>query len=84
MPPDTSRLTSAAPDLAFCSGRHQFKDKQLQRIAGEQGGTAAWAEAFNRVGVDVPLAVQGDFAVAICGPYDRTYLAVDRFAIRSL
>ena len=84
MIPDTSRVTSAAPDLDYCSGRHQFKDQQLQHIAREHGGIAAWAAAFIRAGVDAPLAVQGDFAVAIRGPHDRTYLAVDRFAIRSL
>lgn len=84
MIPDAPRSSSAIPNTAFCAGRHQFTDKQLQQLAQTQGGVAAWAEAFKRSGEQAPLAVQGDFAVVISGSNGRTFIAVDRFSVCSL
>ncbi|UCV01938.1 asparagine synthetase B family protein [Dechloromonas denitrificans] len=84
MKPNNAHFTSEFPSAAFSSGRHQFKDKQLQQIAQERGGVAAWTEAFKRSGERAPLAVQGDFAVAILGSNGRAFIAVDRFSVCTL
>jgi len=65
-------------------GDYRFTDRDLARIAAERGNEAAWCEAFDRHGADAPAHVTGDFAVAVRGNDDRTYLAVDRFAVRTL
>lgn len=70
--------------LSFCSGRHRFHDQRLHRLAGETSPISAWEEAFRTFGVDAPAQVQGDFAVALNAPGKRCFLAVDRFAVRTL
>lgn len=69
---------------SFCSGRHQFENGLLQRIAHDQGGVAAWTEAFKYSGVDAPNTIKGDFSIALFGPKNHAFIAVDRFAIQSL
>lgn len=69
---------------SFCSGDFRFNSPDLQQIAREAGGVAAWAEAFRRAGIDVPQAVHGDFAVVLVEHSGRTFLAVDRFSVRTL
>lgn len=68
----------------FSSGTSRFKHSELQQIARDSGELAAWNEAFRRDGVDAPLAVSGEFAVAIPTPGSGVFIATDRFAIRSL
>lgn len=70
-------------DASFCSGSPVFDD-ELSGIAREQGNLGAWREAFSRWGTQAPTHVGGDFAVAIHDLNGKTFLAVDRFAIRSL
>jgi asparagine synthase (glutamine-hydrolysing) len=69
---------------AFCVGDARFLDSELSRLAAQQGNAAAWQAAFERFGVDAPLQVRGDFAVAVSDGAGRTLLAVDRFSIRTL
>lgn len=85
----TITLSESEPMLAtstnsYCLGHHRFSEYQLQKIAQEQGGIAAWAAAFRDSGTDAASAVKGDFAVALFEPQGRAYIAVDRFAIRSI
>ena len=85
----TITLSESEPMFAtstnsYCLGRHRFSDYQLQKIAQEQGGIAAWAAAFRDSGTDAASSVKGDFAVALFEPQGRAYIAVDRFAIRSI
>lgn len=74
-----------APETAyFCSGSPIFKDPELQALARDNGTISAWYEAFRRWGSQAPTRVRGDFAVGVVGVNGKTYLAVDRFSIRTL
>lgn len=75
IPATHSSLTLGAP---------RFSDARLAGLAGAQGVLAAWLDT---VGKDAPKAasgVTGDFAVGLVEPDGRVYMAVDRFAIRTL
>lgn len=65
-------------------GKPRFSEKNLDSTATQQGILSAWLQAFKDKGVRAPETVSGDFAVAFCEPDGRTFLAIDRFAIRSL
>jgi asparagine synthase (glutamine-hydrolysing) len=69
--------------VPICAGHPRFSG-DLATLASTQGAAAAWAAAFSRHGVEAPNHVRGDYAVAITGPEGETFLAIDRFAIRSL
>ena len=45
---------------------------------------AMWRQLFGSTGVKAPAQVGGDFAVAFRTTDDGVFMAVDRFAIRSL
>lgn len=77
-------LESTVSGHSFCYGDFRFKSPDLQQIAREGGGVAAWAEAFSRTGIDAPQAVQGNFALVLAERNGRTFIAVDRFSVRSL
>ncbi len=66
------------------SGHPRFNDSDLAAIQSASGDLAAWKEAFRRFGVDAPTRVAGDFAVALRVDDRRFFLAVDRFAVRTL
>ena len=68
-------------------GKPRFNDVGLAKTARESGPLAAWQQAFQQFGSAAALHVSGDFAVglrdaSISG--GKTFLAVDRFAIRTL
>ncbi len=65
-------------------GRPRFGDTRLEQTAREQGLMAAWMAAFSRHGSAAPAQVEGDFAVGLTLPDGRSFLAVDRFAVRSM
>lgn len=65
-------------------GKPRFKDGSLAEVASQKGDVAAWEKAFLDKGMFAPAAVAGDFAVGLSDIGGRTFLAVDRFAIRSL
>ena len=69
---------------ALSLGKPRFKDSSLAEIAGQKGDVAAWEKAFREKGMFAPAAVAGDFAVGLSDVGGRTFLAVDRFAVRSL
>ena len=69
---------------AFVTGSHRFADPQLADTAARAGAAAAWVAAFERYGTSAPTKVEGDFAVALRTSQGLTFLAVDRFAIRTL
>ena len=76
-------MTSCITDsLVF--GKPRFNDSSLIKIGSRDGIEAAWREAFLRFGTNAPEQVSGDFSVAIRLLDDGAFLAVDRFAIRSL
>ena len=61
-----------------------FNDADLAAIAKRDGPASAWHTAFSRHGADAPKAVHGDFAVGITAADGSVFLAVDRFAIRTM
>ena len=80
-PPD---LPMPSTNLALTLGSPQFSDGKLAAIANDQGDLAAWFEAFTSTGDHAPAGVTGDFAVAVTLSDNRSFLAVDRFAIRTM
>lgn len=71
-------------NAALCSGSPRFADSALNAVAKRDGLAAAWASAFSSLGPAAPKAVQGDFAVGIRLPDGSVFLAVDRFAVRTI
>ncbi|HLO64098.1 MAG TPA: asparagine synthase-related protein [Azonexus sp.] len=69
---------------ALSLGKPRFKDGSLAEVAGQKGDVAGWEKAFREKGMFAPAAVAGDFAVGLSDVGGRTFLAVDRFAVRSL
>ena len=69
---------------AHVVGSFRFIDSELAQIATREGAGAGWIAAFERYGSAAPTKVSGNFAVAVRDRTGRVYLAVDRFAIRTL
>ncbi len=74
---------ATAPDHLVL-GKPRFSDDALANTHGQDGALAAWLQAFKAMGVGAPNAVSGDFAIAFREADGRAFLAVDRFAIRTL
>ena len=75
MPATHSSLTLGSP---------RFSDARLAGLAETQGVLAAWQDAVGRDAGKAPAEVTGDFAVGLVEPDGRLFMAVDRFAIRTL
>lgn len=75
-------MTSNKDGLAF--GKPRFNDSTLAQTATREGAEAAWNKAFQLFGTKAPERVAGDFSIALRSPDGRIFLAVDRFAVRSL
>ena len=71
-------------DASLALGSPRFSDTSLAKLASAQGPLAAWCEAVGKDAKTAATGVTGDFAVALREPSGRTFLAVDRFAIRTL
>lgn len=74
----------SAIDPFLASGTPRFTDPRLAELARTAGPLAAWREACAKDAASAAATVSGDFAVGLRQPSGRTFLAVDRFAIRSL
>ena len=74
--PDTS------PDLFIGSPR--FVDTRLAAMVPSGDVASAWHGALNGGAESAAQGVAGDFAVGLHEPGGRIFLAVDRFAVRSL
>lgn len=66
------------------SGRPRFAERELNQLAQDQGLESAWRVYFQDWNPDALKGIDGDFAVGLTDESNRTILAVDRFAIRSL
>jgi asparagine synthase (glutamine-hydrolysing) len=76
---------SAAAQAPFLSlGTPRFVDAALAEVAKTQGPRAAVLAALAAGAQVAAAALDGDFAVATTDERGRTFLAVDRFAIRTL
>ncbi|HSV51238.1 MAG TPA: asparagine synthase, partial [Burkholderiaceae bacterium] len=74
----------SAIDPFLASGTPRFADPRLAELARTAGPLAAWQEACAKDAALAAVSVSGDFAVGLRQPSGRTFLAVDRFATRSL
>jgi len=77
-------LENASSVACLTLGRPQFKDPSIAAIARESGDAAAWQAALANGPVEAAAGASGDFAVALRDASGRTFLAVDRFAVRTL
>lgn len=71
------------PDF-LALGKPRFNAPDLTKIAAQNGTEAAWRNAFQSSGSKAPTGVSGDFAVALREPNGRVFMAIDRFAMRTL
>lgn len=74
----------SAIDPFLASGTPRFSDPRIAELASSQGAEAAWRQALATDPAKAVASVQGDFAVGLREPSGRTFLAVDRFAVRTL
>ena len=75
---------TACSDSNIDGGNPRFLDPATATLAGTEGSMAAWQHALAASGVGAPRRVHGDFAVGLNLPGGDAFIAVDRFAIRSL
>lgn len=71
-------------DSSLALGSPRFSDTRLSGMATEKGAPAAWREAWIAHGMRAASGVSGDFAVGLRDGDGRAFMAVDRFAIRTL
>lgn len=74
----------AATNSDLSSGRPRFDDAEHATLASGGATAAAWRAAFARDGWRAPAEVHGDFAVGVTLSDGRAFLAVDRFAVRTI
>lgn len=65
-------------------GKPRFNDATLTQTAMRDGAENAWRQLFQHSGIRAPCQVSGDFAIALREASGTVFLAVDRFAIRTL
>ena len=73
-----------ANDSSLAVGHPRFSGAGSADIAQAEGSLAAWRDALEKDATGAALGASGDFAVGLNQPGGRTFLAVDRFAIRTL
>lgn len=65
-------------------GSPKFEEPRLARLSASHGVTGAWREACKNEIAQALAGITGDFAMGLKESNERTFLAVDRLAIRSL
>ncbi len=82
-PTPTPATGVASPALTL--GAPRFRDSRLADLARAQGDASAWQAALAQgSAAQAAAGASGDFAVGLTTSAGRTFLAVDRFAIRTL
>lgn len=81
LPPAAPAATTAR---ALTLGSPRFADPRLAELARTQGLEAAWRAALAQGASKAAASTTGDFAVGLADDAGRSFLAVDRFAIRTL
>ena len=72
------------PQESIAVGSPIFRDNKLAQCARDSGQVAAWRAALEHGPAAAATSVDGEFAVALRESSGRTFLAVDRFGIRTL
>jgi asparagine synthase (glutamine-hydrolysing) len=75
---------AADAPTALLLGTPRFRDRALADVARTQGLHAAWQQALAQGIEQAAASVDGDFAIGLSDAQGRQFLAVDRFAIRTL
>ena len=70
--------------VSLAVGAAVFRDAAIEQCARDNGVLAGWQAAVSQGAAAAAAKVDGEFAVALREPSGRTFLAVDRFAIRTL
>ncbi len=71
-------------NTVLLTGTPRFSDSRLAALAAQGDTAAAWRAALQGTPKTAAQGASGDFAVGLREPGGRTFLAVDRFAIRTL
>jgi asparagine synthase (glutamine-hydrolysing) len=71
-------------ELALVLGSPEFASPEIAALAKREGNLAAWRNLIGAGGKGALRDVSGDFSVGFFDAAGRGFLAVDRFAIRSL
>jgi asparagine synthase (glutamine-hydrolysing) len=69
---------------ALVSGSPEFASREIAALAKSEGYLSAWRHLISAGNKDLLKDVSGDFSVGFFDTAGRGFLAVDRFAIRSL
>ncbi len=69
---------------ALTLGTPRFSDARLATLARARGDAAAWKAALAQGAAGAAASADGDFAVGLSDDTGRTFLAVDRFAVRTM
>ena len=69
---------------ALVSGSPEFASREIAALAKSEGYLSAWRRLIGAGGKDAVKEVSGDFSVGFFDTDGRGFLAVDRFAVRSL
>jgi len=85
----TLPLARRAPDHELAIGEPRFADPQLAELARRDGAAAAWHRAAATIdsledAARAAAGVDGSFAIGLADARGRVFLAVDRFAVRTL
>ena len=72
------------PERTLSLGAPRFHDAGLAELAREQGAAAAWRAALAQGAERAAASADGDFAVGLTDDSGRTFMAIDRFAVRTL
>ena len=72
------------PARELTLGLPRFTSAKLALLASEQGHGAAWRAALAQGAAQAATCAEGEFAVGLTDAVGCTFLAVDRFAIRTL
>lgn len=77
-------MLTALRSKALTLGKPRFVDARVAALAHADGDLAAWQALLPAGAAQAASAAEGDFAVGLDNGQGRVFLAVDRFAIRTL
>jgi asparagine synthase (glutamine-hydrolysing) len=81
---DSEDASPAGATQALALGAPRFADARLAALARERGDAHAWQALLAAGPAQAAAGVEGGFAIGLTDPSGRSFLAVDRFAVRSL
>ena len=83
-PENTADLPHESTAKVLALGAPRFCDARVADLAREKGQATGWRVVLAQGAARAATGVDGDFAVGITDEDGRSFMAVDRFAVRSL